>query len=420
MPKLSLAVPRYRLYRPKHLAVVNFGRGRDVYLGPWKSRRSRELYDQLVSLWLQHGRNLPDEVLARFCTADPNVHVHLDLSKPNAKSAALMPADSDGLTLQELAAQYDAHARVYYRKRGKSTREAEQIAEALAIAVELFGAQPVSQFGPLRFQQVREAMVGKGWSRSYINKQCGRIKRAFRWAVTREMISSDVCGALKMVEGLTKGRTLAPETEDVEPVLRSVVEATLEHLNPVVADMVRLQLETGMRPGEVRCLRPCDVDRSAAVWCYRPQEHKTEHQDKGRTIFIGPRGQSILLPYLLRRETDYCFSPSDAVRKVRERREAERKTPLSCGNRKGTNRKASPACAAGRMYSKDTYVRAIRRACEKANVEISAGLLLLRMHELDAACGQKVRPGGKLGHERVYGSASAKGEQKQVICSTVR
>jgi hypothetical protein len=66
MPKLAYSVPKYRRHKAKNLAVVSFGRGRDIYLGPWKSRRSRELYDQLIALWLQHGRSLPDEVLAEF------------------------------------------------------------------------------------------------------------------------------------------------------------------------------------------------------------------------------------------------------------------------------------------------------------------------------------------------------------------
>ncbi len=207
--------------------------------------------------------------------------------------------------------------------------------------MQVFGKEPASQFGPLKFQLVRDAMVAKGWSRSYINKQCGRIKRAFRWGVTRELVTSAFCGALREVEGLKKGRTTAPETEDVQPVARGVVEATLPFLSSVVADMVSLQLETGCRPGEVRlaALRCGPHRRRLGV---SAGEHKTEHQDKDRVIFIGPQGQAILRPYLLRAATDYCFSPVDAVRQMRERREASRQTPMSCGNAKGSNRKSVP------------------------------------------------------------------------------
>ena len=180
MPRLSLAVPKYRRYRPKNLAVVNFGRGRDVYLGPWKSRRSRELYDQLIALWLQNGRTLLNEVLADFCLDNSDVHVG-----PAAVSSSPTPCapldcrpeeSTSSVTLGQLAEQYNAHAVTYYRKNGRTTREAEQVAEALGVAVGMFGDELAASFGPLRIQQVRDAMIQRGWSRPYINKQCGRIK----------------------------------------------------------------------------------------------------------------------------------------------------------------------------------------------------------------------------------------------------
>lgn len=249
MPKLPLAVPKYRHYRPKNLAVVNFGRGRDVYLGPWKSQRSRQLYDQLITLWLQHGRSLPDDVLANFGAGESSVHVHLSLTPPSAAPGPLhspVTSPEPTITLWQLADQYNAHAAVYYRKHGRSTRESGAIKEALAVAVEMYGDEPVIEFGPLKFQLVRDAMVGKKWSRRYINKLCGRIKRAFRWGVTLELVPATVCGALREVEGLKSGRTTSPENEPVLPVDRSSVDATLKFLNPIVADMVHVH-ETAHR-----------------------------------------------------------------------------------------------------------------------------------------------------------------------------
>lgn len=110
-----------RPYRPKNLAVVNFGRGRDVYLGPWKSQRSRQLYDPLITLWLQHGRSLPDEVLTKFGAGESSVHLHLSLTPP---STAPVPSHSPvthpepTITLRQLEDQYNAHATTYYRKHG--------------------------------------------------------------------------------------------------------------------------------------------------------------------------------------------------------------------------------------------------------------------------------------------------------------
>ena len=79
----------------------------------------------------------------------------------------------------------------------------------------------------------------------------------------------------------------------------------------VVADMVRFQRRTGCRPGEVCQLRPMDMDRSSEVWQYRPASHKTEYLGRERIIFIGPKAQAVILPYLLRDAATYCFSPAE-------------------------------------------------------------------------------------------------------------
>ena len=98
----------------------------------------------------------------------------------------------------------------------------------------------------------------------------------------------------------------------MEPVSAAIVEATLPFLSQTVADMVRLQRLTGARPGEICAMRPGDIDRSGEVWKYTPAEHKTEHHGHRRLIIIGPKGQAILHPYLLRSKEAYCFSPQEA------------------------------------------------------------------------------------------------------------
>ena len=52
MPRSSAAaVPKYRHYRPKNLAVVRLS-GKDVYLGPCNSPKSWEKYHRLIAEWL--------------------------------------------------------------------------------------------------------------------------------------------------------------------------------------------------------------------------------------------------------------------------------------------------------------------------------------------------------------------------------
>jgi integrase len=168
------------------------------------------------------------------------------------------------------------------------------------------------------------------------------------------------------VSGLRKGRSEAHEPDPVLPVDDATVQATLPHLTCVVADMVRFQRITGCRPQDACNLRPCDVDISGEVWLYRPSTHKTEHHGRERIIPIGPKGQDILRPYLLREKETHCFSPEDSERKRREERHSNRTTPLSCGNRPGTNRKRKPQRSAGEHYTANTYRRAIHRACDIA------------------------------------------------------
>ena len=56
----------------------------------------------------------------------------------------------------------------------------------------------------------------------------------------------------------------------------------------------------------------------------------------------------------------------DSEKKRRVELHASRSTPLSCGNRPGTNRKRKPKRSAGENYTANTYRRAIHRACDVA------------------------------------------------------
>ncbi len=176
----------------------------------------------------------------------------------------------------------------------------------------------------------------RDWSRSHINKQVGRILRMIKWAVESELLEPAVYTKLKSVPGLKKGRTKARETPGVSYVEDAIIDQTIEYLPEVVADMVRLQRLTGARPGEICTIRPCDIDRTGEVWVYVPSSHKTEHHQKGRVVMIGPRGQCLLKPYLLRSSSEYCFTPRDSEKKRFAKLAAERKTPLRSRDRNKT------------------------------------------------------------------------------------
>ena len=125
---------------------------------------------------------------------------------------------------------------------------------------------------------------------------------------------------------------------------------------------------TGCRPAEVCGLTPGQVDRSGEVWEARLVDHKTAHRELERTIYIGPQAQAVLAPFLLRGAEDTCFSPAEAMQEMRDRRAEARKTPLSCGNRAGTNRRRKPQRLPSPKYTTQTYGRAIARVCEEHNL----------------------------------------------------
>ncbi len=193
-----------------------------------------------------------------------------------------------------------------------------------------------------------------------------RLTRIFKWAVSEELVPAPVYQALVTEPGLKKGRCDLREPQPILPVDRTIVNQTLEHLPKIIADMVRLQLTTGMRPSEVCTMRPMDIDRTGEVWEYRPATHKTEHHSRTRVVYLGPSAQALIAPYCSRDAADPCFSPRENLTEFLAERAVCRKTSLTCGNRPGTNRKDAPRKGPGRSYTAHSYRQAIHRACDRA------------------------------------------------------
>lgn len=338
-------VPAYCLHKGSVQAYVKV-RGQVIYLGSYGSAASRDAYAQVVA----------DVLAGRPVSRISQRH----------RSASNAPADSPCLTVRDVCTRFATYAQSYYVKNGKPTPEVGIITAACDHAAQLVGDQPAERFGPLSLKAVRDKLIAKGLARSTVNGSIRRIRRAFKWAAGEELIPATVHVALATVEGLRAGRSEARETDPVLPVDIATIEATLPHLPEVVADMVRLQRLTGMRPGEVCSLRPGDLDRSGEVWTYRPADHKTQHHGRDRVIFIGPQAQGILLRYLARDAGACCFQPCDSESKRRAAMHAMRVTPLSCGDVPGSNVKSRPERTPGECYSTDSYRRAITRACKAA------------------------------------------------------
>ena len=329
---------------------------------PYGSERSHRRYQERLEEWrtLRHQQCPPQRQL----TADEEF-------AETITATTLRHKWKHGLkvSLNELIMVYIRHAKKYYVKNGQITREAGMVEEIGIVLSNKHGSDRLEEFGPVDLDNFRDDLItDRDWSRKYINKQITRVITMFKWAAKKEICSANIHNQLLSLGGLKKGRTEARETTGVTCVDDDIVEQTVAHLPPIVADMVRLQRLTGARPGEICSIRPGDVDRSGEVWFYRPDEHKTEHHEKDRIVLLGPQSQEILLPYLVRAAKSYCFSPAESVERGRRRAENSRVTPISYGNRRGTNVVALPKRLPSDRYKVASYRRAIRRVCDKRGI----------------------------------------------------
>lgn len=321
---------------------------RDYWLGPYGSPESREAYHRIIAEWEAGDRCLPPPLRDRAPT-------------------------NDDVSVAEVMRRYWDWARQYY-----SASEVATIRAALRIVREVFGSTPAKDFGPNRLRLVRDRMVAgdpdadpprRPWSRKHVNGQIHRVAAMYKWAAAHELLPASVYHQLKTVPSLKRGRSAARETEGVGPVAVECVEAVRPYLSPQVNALISLQLHTGARGGELFSLRPIDLamDDRSGTWTVTPLDHKTAHHNHSRTIYLGPRAQAVVRPFLAGRPVDaYLFSPTEAESERRAGTHAARKTPLSCGNRPGTNRVTHPRKRPGEHYTAASYRRAIERACDLA------------------------------------------------------
>lgn len=329
-------IPSYRLHKPSGQAVVRLN-GRDFYLGKHGSAQSQEAYERLIAEWLAGNR------------------------RPQ-------PTLGTGLSVSEVILAYWQHAQKHYRRKdGTSTSEVRCIRIALRPVRRLYGQTPAAEFGPLALKAVRQEMIQAGLCRTSINQNVGRVKRMFKWAASEELVPAGAFHALQTVAGLQKGRTEAKESDPVTPVPEDHVRAVLPFVSPQIRAMVELQLLTGMRPGEVRLMRTCDLVIEGVVWTYVPGSHKTEHKGHCRVIYLGPKAQAILKPYLKLDTQAFLFSPREAMALRNAERRRNRRTPLT-PSQIGRQPKSNPKRCPGECYTVSAYAHAVEKACRKAGV----------------------------------------------------
>lgn len=220
----------------------------------------------------------------------------------------------------------------------------------------------VDDFGPLKFQEVRDLMVADDkWNITTINQEMQRVKRIFKWGVSRELVPTDVLVALNTVDGLREGRTTARPRKTVVPVDEFQVFAAISVASPTLRAMIHTQYLTGMRSDNIVRMKPEFIDQREEVWIYTPDRHKSQSKGKALVIPLGRRVQHILLPFFDRPADQWLFSPREAARwKSGERRRTAK-----------TKRKSRATSSFKHLkdrYDSQTYRKAIIHACRLAQI----------------------------------------------------
>jgi integrase len=355
-PKSKAPARRYHL---SGQSVVTLG-GRDIYLGPHDSPESIARYAVLINIYQQSGLTLPDDFDESIL--DQQAALLLGLSAP---SAVASDQKKQPILVRHITASYRQHIAVNY---AADPTEFQRLSGVCNDIDKYDGDVPAEQYGPLRLQAQRQRWVDSGKARVYCNRLTNSVKRIWNYAVSQELMDQSCLDRLRSVESLRTGQTTAKEKKPIGPVDIEIVRATARHLSPVVRAMLRIQIATSMRPSEVCRMRPCEIDRSGETWVYRPTHHKTANRGKSKEVPLIDDARDAVTDYLMRDPKSYCFSPREAIAWRRAIDTANRSTPLSQGNRVGTNRKNEPSNQPGDHYDHRGYRQAICRAAQKAGV----------------------------------------------------
>lgn len=382
-PKGSFKIPSYRHHKGSGQAVVTIS-GRERYLGKYGSDESRNKYGKLIA-----EMNIAGPVVAH---------------RPG-----------EIVTIAELVAGYWRHVTNYH-----SIAEQGVTRNAMRHLVKLYGDTSAEEFGPLAFKALRDHLIGleatcwnrrlktyvgigRKLSRKTINTIGQRVKYLIKWGVENELIKPSVWHAIRDIDVLRPGRSAARETPKVKPVDTRFVDPIVDRVAAPVAAMIKLQLLTGMRSGEMVLMRGCDINTSQGVWEYRPTHHKTKYLGIERVIYLGPQAQEIIGEFLRPDLQAFIFQPADALVSSQEKRDErgtckmnpalraqKRASDLRRRRRRGLRSRTAP------RYTTHTYYNTIRKACIKEDAARRAagderGFPLWHPHQLRHNCATLIR-----------------------------
>lgn len=421
--------PQPKLHARSRHARVRIS-GETFWLGRFGSNEAAAEYDRLIGEWLSTDRQRPPSRRPRAAIqakapSDPQPQTplpqkhgvadqtsdadrqadspcfpeqELGLSRGDAEPApeqsVAVTNDSktfaDGLTVGELCNRWIDWIERNRCPEGRDKTSLYYSARQATKALEDFWDYPAHVFGSRNLLQVQAKLVhtpvvsrpldpkkpkkARPRSRTTVNDTINRIRQMFKWGALYELVPDDRVPVLQLVPPLLSGQTAAPDASKEKAVSDTLVDATLPHLPPVIADLIRFARLVGCRPGEARKLRPCDIDRRPlaeykGVWVWRVTKYKNSWRKKHlpRAIAVGPKAQALLSPWLERlrdRPDSHVFSP-----KFSERRLTLSRGKDCCEGDDSTIAIPVTKRLVNDFYSKDSLNKCIARGCLRGRLQ---------------------------------------------------
>jgi integrase len=193
---------------------------------------------------------------------------------------------------------YELYETFEKTKRINNKSDANNYKKAFSLLQECFPNQDTNSFSTTLLIEYQNYLVKRGYARKYCNKLLSFVRHIFKWGHTLGLVSATLVYSLSLVSPLPIG--VAKENKPRADIAKDKVESALPFLPETIADMLKLQLLTAMRPSEVCRMRFCDINMKydGENWLYLPYKHKGTWRGKSRAILLGLDEQNILKKYL--------------------------------------------------------------------------------------------------------------------------
>lgn len=223
-------------------------------------------------------------------------------------------------TVDQLCQDYYAQMGKRYIVEGKHTTSIVRIRIALDSFRAMYGSDEADETTAGKVAAWLEGFiherlrVAKGKAKLPKTKESANlglsyIKRMYRWGAKFGRVSDVAAGSVQLVENLRADHPEPRKKDAVRPVDWSDVQKTLATpQGKRLANEVMVLWHTGMRPGEVLQMRPCDISFTGDVPVYTPRRHKNTHRGQVRKVPLGPRAWAIVKPLLPSKTDALIFS----------------------------------------------------------------------------------------------------------------